>query len=259
MKSQMIMEEIFPTYVTYKNLEAKLKALKEQMQLLMSEDEKRREFPLCDVVAKYTRNNKYEIDKEGIRELLNSYGLLVRTSIIDTKDDEVLLSVERFKEEQTYHIRINAKVNIEKFDFSNFTIEEVAKEWVETSDKFKDAEKTIKFAKKQMMECEELLKNKKIAFDGGSITLCKNKTTYKMEEIFNEFGLEFFMKHTSVAMSKVDEFIENGMIEYKEVNKFKKLIDVGLKFVMIKMSDEELVYNVLNDKNLNASLNRMIS
>ena len=256
MNAKLIAEQILPTLITYKNAESKMKSIKEIVKSLMGEDEKRREYHSQDVVAKFVKYNKYQVDKEGLQDLLNSYGLLVHCSTIDTEDKEALLKIEEFKEDQTYYVRINTKFKAAEFDFSNLTETELINEWVKANEEYQKADKIIKIAKAKMMNCEELLNSKKVLFDGGSLTLCKNKVTYNVEEIFNKFGVEFFTKHTSIVLGKVDEFIEKGIIEYKEISNFKKIIDVNLKFVMIKLSQENEIINLLKEKNLKTSLNK---
>lgn len=257
MQSKIIAEQIFPVIQKSKQLEHKIKVIKEQMKNLMGEEDKRIEFQAQDVVVKYMTNRKYETNISELQDLLIAYGLLVPTANVSTDHKQTLAQIEEFKNKDTYHIRINVKVELEEHDFTKMNMEQLANEWFEASEEMKKCDSIITGAKKQMMRCEALIKNMKVAFEYGSITLVKNKVSYDIEKIYEKFGMDFVKKYTTPSFEKISKFVNQGFIEEKEVNQFKKVVDVSLKFVMMKLSDEEIVYGIMNEKNYNASLNKI--
>lgn len=257
MLSKLIAEQILPLIIENKTIESKMEEIKKEMKLKMLDDEKRRVYEKQGVVVKYTKHNKYEYNNQGIQEVLYNHGLLLKASTLKTDNGHILNQVNEFKEKQTYHIRINVKTTKEEFDYSKHSDTELVNEWYELNKQSNRLNALIRGAKKQMMNCEQLNKDLKMKFDGGSISLVKNKQTYDMEGIFNKFGLEFFFQNTTPVLGKIDEYIEQGLVEKKEIDNNKKLIDVGLKFMMMKLSDEEMVMNILYDKRYQTSLNKV--
>ncbi|MNJ89954.1 hypothetical protein D3C87_75410 [compost metagenome] len=249
--SVLIIEEIFDRYVTYKQLENKLENIRDAFKEKMMEDEVRRIFPLQGIVAKYTKNRIYEVNQIGINELLNDHGLLINTARFD-KDERL----SGFENEQTYHLRINTKIAKEEYDFSNLSEMELTKIWVETHSQLKALEPIINGAKKQIALCKELVKTKKLSFSEGTISLAKNKVSYNVQAIANTLGIDFVIENAKVSSEKLTEYVDSGFISSKEISKFKKLVNVTLKFVVMTLDDENLILNILKEKRMNASLRR---
>ncbi|MNB72143.1 hypothetical protein D3C81_519980 [compost metagenome] len=253
MNAIQIANELFESnkFQTHKQLEAKLDAIKAELKIRVDEnDEMRKEFILQDVVCKYTREKVYDVDNAGLNDFLHQYGLLIHSAKLSTKDKEVLSKIEEFKEEKTSHLRIYAKVEKEEYDFSKYEIFQLVDEFNKANAQFKKLSRQIKEAKEKMMECEDLKKERKQTFKFGSFGLVYNKDSYDIQGIYNKFGVDFIIENTTPSMEKVNQFIEEGFITKKELNQFRKMRDIILKFIVISLSDEKMIFNIMNNKRI---------
>lgn len=240
-------------YQTYKILEDKLGAIREEFKTRMIGDEMRRMFASQDVVCKYIRNGVYNVDQIALNQFLNDYGLLAKAARFETKDE----SLSNFKNEQTYYLRINMKVvNENTYDFKGFSDIELAQEWKNTHDEYKTLERIVEEARQKMTKCEKLKKEGKLVFSNGSLSLCKNKITYNVQAIIEEKGMDFVIQNAKTSGAIVDYYMEQGFFSQKEVDQFYTLVDMKLKFTVMTLSDEQAIRNMLTNKAMRASLNR---
>lgn len=249
--SVLIIEEVFERYQNYKKLDNKLEQLRMELKNRMIGDEMRRVFHSQGVVAKYIRNRVFEVDQIKLNNLLNDYGLLTKVARFEKMD-----GISEFENKTTHHLRINSKIEKEEFDFSNLGEMELIKVWKETHEQLKKIEQIINGARKQMELCSELNEKKKLTFSNGSISLVKNKITYNVDAIAENLGIDFIIKNAKTSSEKINEYIESGFITEAEIDSCRKLIDVNLKFVVMNLSDEELIFNILRSKQIESSLQR---
>jgi 3-polyprenyl-4-hydroxybenzoate decarboxylase and related decarboxylases len=251
MKSELIANQLFEQNIfqQHKYLEKKLDIIKDEIKRRLDEETKRLEYKELDVVVKFVAVKKYDFDILNLQELLYNHGLLIDCSQVITKAQDVLSKIKEFELEQTYHVRINLKHKVEiNQDFSKLNDLELITLWKEDNSKYKELDRKIKQTKDVIMK-ELISKNvTKVVFNYGTINLCKNKTSYDMKSILDNFGFEFFNNYCGIKNEKLDEYISLGFLNKKEVEKFKKLSDITLRFVVMKISDENNLHEFLKNK-----------
>ncbi|MDF2534233.1 MAG: hypothetical protein K0R18_390 [Bacillales bacterium] len=250
-----IIDNLFSTnqYQTYKLLEDKLIQLRNEFKSRMLEDEVRRVFHSQGIVAKYIRNRVFQVNQIGLNQFLNDYGLLVNTAKFETNE-----KLDKFKNEQTYHLRINAKLPSYEYDFSNLDESELTKEWNKAHDEYKALDYIVSKAKKKIAKCSKLKKEMKLKFSNGSLSLAKNRVSYNIQAIAEEFGIDYIIQNAKTSSEKIDLYIEQGFIIEKDLDQFRTLMDINLKFTVMKLSDEQVIYDILKRKQIRAYNNRQL-
>ncbi|MCM3164514.1 hypothetical protein [Metabacillus litoralis] len=72
----------------------------------------------------------------------------------------------------------------------------------------------------------------------GTIKLREKDVVYDVESIFKEFGSHFLLEYGQISMEKVEEYIIKGFLSNKEIEKFRKLVDIPLKFFVMDIETE---------------------
>jgi len=258
MNAVQIANQLFETnqYQTMKNLEHEKKAIEKVLKENMSEN-KRKVHHSTGTVMKFIANNSYENDNIKINETLQSYGILIHTTKFDTKTKpEVLELIQKFKNENTYYVKINAKLPKEEFNFESYKMKDLLIRWNEVQKELKLLKTIYNDLREKMNECSELQETNKLKFDFGSISRVRNQVTYNMEAIYNEFGPEFIIENAIPVYGEIDKYIEKGYLTVNEIEQFKMITNVTLKYVVTTLKEEEKLFNMLNQKTIKGSLNR---
>ncbi|WP_090799670.1 hypothetical protein [Paenibacillus sp. GP183] len=98
-------------------------------------------------------------------------------------------------------------------------------------------------AKEEMMRSRLLKKERKLSCNFGSVSLLEGKPSYDVESIYRELGDQFLVKYGKVDMLQLDEYMAMGFLKKKELDQFRKIVDVRLKFVLIEQEAEAKLYD----------------
>ena len=257
MKAFEIANELFEKghYQNFKKYEEEKKVIEAQAKILMN-GEKRICFEQYNVVMKNVADNRYITNNKELNEFLDSLGILVPVAKIDTKEQHILNQIKHHKNPEEYYIRINTKIEKEKYDFSDYNLEQLAQRWNEVNKLYKEYKGIIEEAKLQMLQCNELDKTKKVAFEYGSISKIKKQDTYNIKGIYEEFGSEFIINNCKASITELEPFIEQGYLSKSDINQYRNLYTTGLKFIVMTLEDENNISNFLIRRASTGSINR---
>ena len=185
MKAFEIANKLFKKghYQNFKKYEEEKKAIEAQAKILM-DGEKRICFEQYNVVMKNVADNKYITNNKELNKFLDSLGILVPVAKIDTKEQHILNQIKHYKNPEEYYTRINTKIEKEKYDFSDYNLEQLTQRWNEVNKLYKEYKGIVEEAKLQMLQCNELDKTKKVIFEYGSISKIKKQDTYNIKGIY---------------------------------------------------------------------------
>ena len=107
-----------------------------------------------------------------------------------------------------------------------------------------------------MLQCNELDKTKKVAFEYGSISKIKKQDTYNIKGIYEEFGSEFIINNCKASITELEPFIEQGYLSKSDINQYRNLYTTGLKFIVMTLEDENNISNFLIRRASTGSINR---
>jgi hypothetical protein len=246
------------TYVPMKQTEKRIEAIKEEMKNRLENDSRKRiEFKKYDVIAKWRVMPIYEVDYAGLNEMLYDHGLIQLISIPKKGlSKELKEELEPFKLPPEYYVVPN--VNNKKAKKLIEDMEEFNVEKAETDNILllfnryyninKEREEQYKKLKEEMARCRVLKKEKKLAFEYGTIGLRKKHMGYDTDNIIEFFGIDYLLAYGRPDMQALDFFIERGIIDKKEVAKFRKEIDRQLDFMLMTRESEEKQYEIYQQK-----------
>lgn len=255
-------------YQEMKRLESFLKQAKTQMREMLSDSEgKRHEFRDLNMVAKFVPKKVFETDHSSIIEELLCY---VRHDVVFPL---ISLDARQIKEEQydqlkdyllpqTYYVRptLNkiGKQKVGKFDFlfGGQSEEELITEIGTCSLKHKELEDLYSDFKLKIQSCPVFKVKKKVTTPYGSISLCPNKDSWDLAQIYEGYGEDFLMNYGKVDMAKLEELVLEGAVPNSILSDHRKVTDIRVDFIVMQLDVEDRIMNYQSKKRINASLRR---
>lgn len=243
-----LMEEVFESglYRKMKTSENKLESIKGSLRNQLSDGElKRYELP-NNLVAKFVPFPTYETDEEGLKEFLDDYGLLVATCTLKAKsikDPDILTllkdfqtPVERFAQ---FYLNKNGKAHLDKeeYIFSD-NLKELSLNFLEQKSYFETYQNRYKEILKKIEKCPFLQQSKSIITTYGTCKLREKEIEFYPKDVYESLGSEFLIKHGQVSMKSIDEFIAKGFFSPKDIQQFRILKDINLRFVVMEKESE---------------------
>lgn len=246
------------TYVPMKQTDKRMETIKTEMKNRLYDDSRKRiEFNKTDIVAKWRIVPKYETDYEGLNELLYDHGLIQLINIPTRGlSKELKEELEPFKLPSEYYVvpNVNNKKAKEKLtDTEEFVVEQVDTDnilllfnrYYNTN---KEREAEYEKIKKKMARCPVLKDKKKLPFEYGSIGLREKHMGYDLDNIIEFFGIEYLIAHGRPDMQALEYFIDKGIINRKEVAKYRTEIDRRVDFVLMTKESEEKQNEIYQQK-----------
>ncbi|NHN33148.1 hypothetical protein [Paenibacillus agricola] len=246
-----IMEAFFRKghYPEMKRLERRTSFIKEVIKTYQDEmDVKRNDYH--GVIGKFVACNVYETDHLRLNDYLNDIGILAHVGTIDLsrlKDcQHDYENAERFKIMGQPYVKFNpnmsGRVAAEDLTYLDQDPYVLIDEWRRLNGMLNTIEKLYEDAKKKMMKSRLLKKEKKLSLPFGSVSLLDRKSSYDIKSIYQHFGESFLIQYGKVDMEQVDEFIAMGFLRKKELDQFRRIVDIQLRFVLLEKDEETKMY-----------------
>ncbi|MDP5276211.1 hypothetical protein [Chengkuizengella axinellae] len=238
-----IMEDIFEKgiYAEKQRAKHRMNIIKDQIMASFPKDCKRLVLNK-HVSAFYRVMPKYEVDHVGLNEYLANLGYLNDDFVKMMKKDEIIKKIKPFEKPRERYIKMypkkHAKPQLQPLDYSSYLLEQLAYFWEQANIEFHHYDDLESGAKKQMLLCEKL-KKEKMTCSFGSVNYVIKPAQFNINDIANEYGIDFVIENAKVTSEGIDLLIKKGVISKKEVSNFKKEIDRDVVFVITQMKNEE--------------------
>ncbi|PGT84640.1 MULTISPECIES: hypothetical protein [Bacillaceae] len=243
-----LMEDLFLNGIYQRRKSSKefLDQLKHTMRKTFSNYETRRnEFH--GIVAKFVRDPIYKTDTISFKGLLNDIGILhkvVKLNYSFIKDDEDLVDLladYSYPKEFFAQIYLNkkGKNEVDKREFLfDTSLEGIAELFKSEKRNIDRLEEKYRNTLLDIEKCPMLKQAGTLKCNYGTIKLREKDVVYDVESIFKEFGSHFLLEYGQISMEKVEEYIIKGFLSYKEIEKYRKLVDIPLKFFVMDIETE---------------------
>jgi len=247
-QSKYLLEEIFKSgfYRKLKIQENKLNQIKETIKShFINGESKRYELP-GGLVAKFVPNPIYETDEMGLKEFLYDYGVLqevVSLKLKPTAKDEETKDLIKKLEPFQLPVEFGCNIYLKKLgrtfvDKNKYEFEQLGLNQLSRKHKIEKAllENTEKIYKEHMeLIKQKLLSNKiySIENDYASCKIRKKELKYNTKVLLNRLGPEFLITHGTVEMKKLDKFIIQGYFSSSDIQQFRKVKEMKLKFLIM--------------------------
>ncbi|WP_214483806.1 hypothetical protein [Bacillus sp. SM2101] len=262
-------------YPLLSQTEKKLKIVKSSMKKELESGEiKKYEYPEINVVAKFVSRGVYEVDQSALNEYLHDIGLFIPTVKLDyqkLKKAGMLEKVEGFVKYIPRFVvpSLNKKGKLPDLNFhvNGFGVEQMARNFSYLNRIYKSVEVQYELIKQKMEKCPELIwyterkkKDKKLVYrnEYGSLRLKNNDPIYDIDSTVDHFGLDWLLAYGRLKNRIVDRFIQKGTITKKDLDKFKRLVDIQLSFVVMPLDIEQQSMEFLHEKRMIAAQNNRI-
>lgn len=265
-------------YPHLKQTEKKIKLLTSSMkERLESSESKRHVFDKYQMVGRFVAKKIYETDTVSLNEYLYDLGLLLHVVEIDNKkiqENELYLDmIQDFKLRETYFLKPNFnKAGKNLGHLSNtytvtdqWSLDDMSRTLSILKPQLKTLNQQYESVKRQIMNLKEIQsmmflpkeQRKPIPHKYGSLSILANSAKYDISAIFDYIG-EWMLIEYGVPNSKLlEQFILNGTITIRELEQFKTVKDLRLEFSVMSLEDEKRLYEMLDNKNRIAAMNRI--
>ncbi len=244
-----LMEDVFESglYRKMKTADKKLEDIKMTIRKQYKDGEsKRYELP-HNLVAKFIPNPTYETDEIGLKMYLDDYGLLPQTISIKAnsfkEEPDLLDSLRPFLKPVEYfaqfYLNKAGKAHIDKEEYLySGNIEELALRFIEEKTSLKESKTIYKKIMKKIQSCPILRQSQAVKSTYGTCKLRKKEMEYHVNSLYNEYGSDFLLKHGQISMKNIEEFIAKGYFSSKDIQQFRKLVAIDLRFVIMDKDTE---------------------
>lgn len=251
--------------------EKKKRVVKGVKRHLLESELRRQEFSRFGLVAKFTVQRDYRWDYHELNQYLADLGLLIPVATLlpdkALKNLEVLDMVSDFqlpvksytfrpyfnklgKEINAFHDKLLEPYNHLELDMYLNIFDATQRELDGCLDNYEAV-------KNEILTCSTFAEKKKLKYEYGSMSLSENKEGYNINEIVNEYGIDFLIEYGRPNMNKLQDFILRGTISQQEVYQFRKDVtaeDKDLKFTLMRIEDEHKQLQMLSNQRVRASL-----
>ncbi|SDP01921.1 hypothetical protein SAMN04487897_13111 [Paenibacillus sp. yr247] len=250
-----MMEDFYMHYGQMKRLESKTDYIKDIIRKELDRmDIKRVQYD--GVAGKYVACNVYETNHVALNDYLNDIGILPHVAQIDLsliKDSpEDFIAVEPFLIPGRKYVRFspNKAGRTPEEDFSHLGEDPhlLISQWSSSRQELVSLEKNYETLKRKMLKCSILQQERKLPLHYGSVSLLDGKPSFDSEAVYAALGDHFLIQYGKVDMEQLDNFIAMGFLKKMEVDQFRRLVDVRLRFVLISEEDEAKMFAYFHDK-----------
>lgn len=255
----------------------KIKKLTTSVKSFLQDSEsKRHEFKEFDLVGRFTAKKVYETDLIRLNEYLYDVGLLLQVAEIDNKvikSNELYLDmIQDFRLLDTYFIKPNFnKLGKElnklspSFQLAESGINDLVEQLATLKPRVKELKSEYEHLKRKLLrlpEFQNLISNPKkvrepIPHKFGSLSLVANQPKYDIPAIYDYIGEWMLIEYGKPNTELLERFILNGTISKKDIEQFRKVVDIKLEFSVMTLEDEKKIFEILDSKNRTAAANVM--
>ncbi|MFL0365209.1 hypothetical protein ACH0BF_19585 [Pseudobacillus sp. 179-B 2D1 NHS] len=195
-------------------------------------------------VAKWRKMPIYDTDHIGLNHFLHDHGLFLPLASLPLKGlpKDVEQDIATFALPPTYSVSTNpnkkGRVVLEDIPNIVFSVEEQWSHYVRSDREHALLSNRYEKLKKNMLECQVLLTEKKIKHEFGSVSLREKKAGYDISAILEWYGEEFLIENARVENSKLDVYMAKGLIHPKDIEPFRKVINMRADFILMTIESE---------------------
>jgi hypothetical protein len=240
-------------YLELKQLEKKLYYLRNCiMGYQKKSGQERVEWRKQGGVGFFSRTHIYEENKSCLFDYLNIFGLL--PYVVNIQWDK--LSTEEQKElepltiQRGYYLRFwpnKSQIVSVKEQFSNETVpnkqevSEMANEWRLIKWKYNQLEEQWTFLKVGAIR-EWGSRDRKIKLSSGSLSVVKLQPQIHPNIILEQLDPTSLIRSGSVNYEKVIEFAAKGYFNKSDIDKYRKIKDISIRYVLMEIYKESKRY-----------------
>lgn len=251
-------------YTEMKKCEFITNSIKENIRLFHFNSEVMRiEWKDIGVVSKFVSNKEYSWDKDALKEMFYDLGILVHAcSICKEKlsEDQLLrlINKEMLLVEKFVRFSPNKQLkNIYNIWWADMDIQDQMMVWHEYHKKLESLSEEWYRLRKRACSSVILQKEKKVVSDYGTISLLEAKPVVLIQHYLSIFGISELLDVVVIDISKVEELAARGFICMSEINKYRTIKDVKLKFYLMEISKEQAMFE-FNQRGLSNLLCKLI-
>jgi hypothetical protein len=248
-------------YKDFKRYEERVSLAKDGIRQNQEElNHKRMEWTSAGVVGKYVAVNVYEYDRVGLNEYLMDVGVLPVVASINAENltEDQLVELVQLKLPSEHYVRYtpnkSGRVDLtevqEEFKHRDqFSLLDQVFMWKKVKTHFDLMELKWEKARKQALKSPLLLRNKKLSYDYGSFSLIEKSPEYQPKDVLHLFGQDVLIASSKVDMTELDEYVAMGFLKKAEIESFRKIINVNLRYVLIESSKENQIFSYFHRNN----------
>jgi hypothetical protein len=112
---------------------------------------------------------------------------------------------------------------------------------------------------KKIENCPFLKQSRTVKSNYGTCKLRGKDIVFYTDSIYNKYGNEFLIKYGQISMKLIDSFIAKGYFSPKEIQSYRKVKQINLRFVVMDKASEQKQAEFFHQKMLRNSLMRQFS
>jgi hypothetical protein len=245
-----LMEDVFESglYREMKTAENKLDTIKGTLRKKFKDGESKRYELSHNLVAKFVPSPVYETDEVGLKEFLDDLGILTKTVTLKAKvfkeEPATLELLKPFRKPIEYfaqfYLNNNGKQHIDKeeYDF-NGSLEHLVINFKQQKSCLERKQSRYKEIMRKIGDCPFLRQSRSVKSNYGTCKLREKDIEFYTDSIYKQLGNDFLIKHGQVSMKLIDSYIEKGYFSPKEIQSYRKIIDINLRFVVMDQTSEQ--------------------
>lgn len=226
---------------------------------LINHESRRHEIG-CNLVAKFILRNVFQYDYVGLNELLYDHGLLhhlIKLSSNTLKNHQNLLDLlEPYQLKPEFYIKpaLNKvgrnKIKVKEPLDLKLGLEDAAKKKKENMISLKIARKEYNNVKIQITNSWNFKEMKKVEHKYGSLSQIQKPIFYDVNQINDRYAIQALIDYGKPNMEKLDYYMMKGFISKSEVEKYRKLMDIKVEFVVLDLDEEASMLTNLNHRKM---------
>lgn len=245
-----LMEDVFNSglYRELKTTENKLAQIKARFKGMFEHSEQKRHYLPYGLVAKFVPTPVYSTDEESLKDFLNDFGLITKTVVLKERffkdDPEILKMLKPFQKPFEYFSQFylnsegNKHIDHQDYYFEELELEPLSLLFLKQKQEFEVAQFKYKDIMKEINVCPILRQSQVVKTTYGSCKLRKKEVEYYSDSINLEYGSEILLKYGKISMASLDTFISKGYFSTTEIQQFRKIDDIKLRFVVMDIETE---------------------
>lgn len=232
------------SYIKMLENEKKLELLRNEIRDYQSTTgQKRFHWHTEGVIGIFESVRVFSKDSNEIKEYLMQLGVLplvttIKWKVLTPKEQMQLKpyeikSLPKMKFSPTGELKVDSqKLNRFVLEFGGDSVSEKVMLWKHTKSNFEQLQREWKLIKAHILL--DLNNNEPICCDFGSIVCMPSDPILRGIDVYRVLGGEVIIKYGSIDYEKLLPFISRGFISEKEVLKYRKVIDMRVRYMLIE-------------------------
>ncbi len=233
-------------YYQMKNEINKLKGLRQAIRIEQETlNKKRMVWTESGVVGEFTIFKKYEYNHFELNDFLYQLGILPAIAIIESKtlSDKEILMMQSTQIPGTKYVKFSPKdnylKNIKKENSSfQLNLKEKISIWKEAYINFNYLSNAWDVVRKRAILLEVFRGASQLQCKFGTISLLHTPVTYQAKDILEILGPERLINCAKVDMDKLADFTAKGFLAKSDINTFRKVTEVSIKYTLMTLEKE---------------------